>query len=108
MIDARRMEVFTATYNGVMQVLAAPYALVLDENSFSVPLRDKEVFFCGNGAAKFQSVCASPNAHFEFKPAGALEMIPLGNIRFQQQNFTDFAYSIPLYVKEFQTNSGSK
>lgn len=108
MIDARRMEVFTASYSGLMQELKAPYALVLDENSFSEELEKHPIFFCGNGAAKFQAICNSPHAHFEFTAAGAREMILLGNIRFQEQNFADLAYSSPLYVKEFQHNSASK
>lgn len=108
MIDARRMEVFTASYSGLMQEVKAPYALVLDENSFSEELEEHPIFFCGNGAAKFKSLCNSPHAHFEFTSAGAKEMILLGNIRFQEQNFADLAYSDPLYVKEFQANSASR
>lgn len=107
MIDARRMEVFTATYRGNLQEVKTPYALVLDENSFSEELLEQEVFFCGNGAAKFQSICQSPQAYFECSSATAAQMIPLGNIRFSEQNFADLAYSDPLYVKEFQSHQGS-
>jgi tRNA threonylcarbamoyladenosine biosynthesis protein TsaB len=108
MIDARRMEVFTATYSGSLQEIKAPYALVLNENSFSEELLQQEIFFCGNGATKFQSICKSSRAHFECSSATAAHMIPLGNIRFSEQIFADLAYSSPLYVKEFQSNQGSK
>jgi tRNA threonylcarbamoyladenosine biosynthesis protein TsaB len=103
MIDARRMEVFTATYNEYLQELKAPYALILDENSFSEELKYQQVFFCGNGGAKFQTICQSANAHFETKSATAVDMIPLGIKRFHEENFADLAYSGPLYVKEFQS-----
>lgn len=103
MIDARRMEVFTATYNGAMQELEAPHAKVLNENSFSEELVDQQVFFCGNGATKFQAICRSTNAQFETRSATAADMIPLGIKRLRGQNFADLAYSTPLYVKEFQS-----
>ena len=108
LIDARRMEVFTAIYTGDLQELAAAHALVLDENSFSAQLASKEVFFCGNGAPKFQAICQSPKAHFESTSVTAANMVSLGMQRFQAQNFADLAYSTPLYVKEFQSNQGSK
>lgn len=103
MIDARRMEVFTATYTNTLQELTAPHALILDENSFSEELKKQPIFFCGNGAAKFQAICNSPNANFESKSATAVEMIPLGLKLFQEKSFTNLAYSAPLYVKEFQS-----
>jgi tRNA threonylcarbamoyladenosine biosynthesis protein TsaB len=108
MIDARRMEVFTATYNRDLQELKAPYALILDENSFLEELNQHQVIFCGNGAAKFQNSCQAPNAHFESTAATAVNMIPLGLKRFQTQIFADLAYSEPLYVKEFQSKAAPK
>lgn len=108
MIDARRMEVFTATYNNTLQELTAPHALILHENSFSEEFKCQQVFFCGNGVAKFQAICQSPKANFESTSATAVDMIPLGMKRFREQNFADLAYSDPLYVKEFQSQVSSK
>lgn len=108
MIDARRMEVFTATYSSDLKEIEAPYALVLDENSFSTQLNEKEIFFVGNGAAKFQSICQSPHAFFDNTVTLAAHMIPLGLKRFQMKIFSDLAYSSPLYVKEFQSTTKIK
>jgi tRNA threonylcarbamoyladenosine biosynthesis protein TsaB len=108
MIDARRMEVFTATFNGDLQELTAPHALILDENSFSEVLKYQQVFFCGNGAGKFQTICHSANASFESTSTTAVDMIPLGMKRFREKNFADLAYSGPLYVKEFQSQAPPK
>ena len=53
MIDARRMEVFSATYNLDLNIISGPCVLILNENSFSKRILNKEIVFCGNGAEKF-------------------------------------------------------
>ena len=52
MIDARRMEVFTARYDGELKEIAAPSALIVDEHAYDEPLSQGIVVFCGNGMPK--------------------------------------------------------
>jgi tRNA threonylcarbamoyladenosine biosynthesis protein TsaB len=55
MIDARRMEVFTALYDFSLKPVLDPFALVLDENSFAKSLLKNQVLFFGNGSAKWEA-----------------------------------------------------
>jgi universal bacterial protein YeaZ len=65
MIDARRMEVYTAVFDSNGSQLSDVEAKILDENSFSDLLETHKVLFIGDCVEKFQSVCKSPNASFE-------------------------------------------
>jgi tRNA threonylcarbamoyladenosine biosynthesis protein TsaB len=102
MIDARRMEVYYATYDQTLTELTKPAALILDENSFSTELELKKIIFCGNAIDKFKKVCVHPHASFTEKQAGAPEMVPLVFKKYVKKEYADLAYSVPLYVKEFQ------
>lgn len=101
MIDARRMEVFTALYNVDMQELMPASALVIDEHSFGLALNEKPVLFFGSGMQKWKSVTQHKHAFFEeindISPAIASRSFE----KFLQQSFADVALSAPLYVKEF-------
>ncbi|MFM7645856.1 MAG: tRNA (adenosine(37)-N6)-threonylcarbamoyltransferase complex dimerization subunit type 1 TsaB [Sphingomonadales bacterium] len=102
MIDARRMEVYYARYDVVLTELSMPTALVLDENSFSAELALKKIIFCGNAIEKIKKVCSRPQAIFCEHTAGAREMAALAFKKYVKKEFADLAYSVPLYVKEFQ------
>lgn len=103
MIDARRMEVFTALYQKNLSITLAPCALILDEISFEEPLSNNKIFFFGTGSAKWQSICNHPNASFENVPVLPESMSLLSYISFLEKKFTNLAYSEPLYLKEFQS-----
>ena len=109
MIDARRMEVYTAVYNNALQEVMLPQAMVIDENSFAALLDNHKLIFVGNGADKVKEVIAHPNARFisGVKPV-ALEMMALAEKAFREQHFIDVAYSTPLYLKEFQATQSKK
>jgi tRNA threonylcarbamoyladenosine biosynthesis protein TsaB len=103
MIDARRMEVFTAIFNSEGDKVKDTSALIIDENSFSDLLEDKKVLFFGDGAEKCQSVLSSnSNAFFltgfvnsaTYLSKKALE-------KFLNKEFEDVAYFEPFYLKEF-------
>ena len=64
MIDARRMEVFTALYSQDMTRLLPSTAMVIDENSFSDWLSDHKVSFFGEGSDKCKPIITAPGAHF--------------------------------------------
>jgi tRNA threonylcarbamoyladenosine biosynthesis protein TsaB len=103
MIDARRMEVFTALYDRAEKEITAPAALILDENSFGEELKKNRILFFGNGACKFKNICGYPNAIFKEIATDASQLAKLSQRQFIIKDFADLAYSEPLYVKEFFT-----
>lgn len=104
MIDARRMEVFTGAYNFALDALMEPQPLILDENSYADLLKDHEVWFMGDGAEKFKGVINHPNAHWmDFVYSMAKDMTALSEKAYREGRFLDVAYSVPEYLKEYQT-----
>ncbi len=103
MIDARRMEVFTALYNNTLQVITEPVAMVLDEKSFEGILLQKQIIFSGSGYAKFQKIINHPNAFFSTAAQHAGHLAVLAGRSFLQKKFADIAYCEPFYLKEFFT-----
>lgn len=109
MIDARRMEVYTAVYNMALDTLVAPSPLILSEEAYDTFLAENKLLFFGNGSDKAQQVISSPNATFiqNVHPL-ASNMLPLAERAFSQGDFLDLAYSVPLYLKEFQATKPKK
>lgn len=109
MIDARRMEVYTAAYNPALEAVIEPQAMILDENSFADILESHKVVFMGNGSTKARDVIKHPNAIFidGVKPV-AVDMLALSEKAFRESSFIDVAYSTPLYLKEFQATTPKK
>ncbi len=104
MIDARRMEVFTALFTANLQQLEAPHALILNESSFGHYLDIQPVIFCGDGAQKFLKIISHPNASL-LNPASLQSAISqMSYQRYLQKNITDLAYSEPFYLKDFHDN----
>jgi tRNA threonylcarbamoyladenosine biosynthesis protein TsaB len=102
MMDARRMEVYTALYDNTLKPLRQTYALVIDEQAFHDTLKDNKIKFFGNGADKGQHVIVSPNAVFiEGIECSALYMAELSNKAYIDKNFKDVAYFEPYYLKDF-------
>ena len=102
MLDARRMEVYSAVYNGQGEELRSTDAEILDEYSFSDLLKAGRVSFIGNGVAKWQQLCHHVNASFhpEILPS-AKEMAALAYEKWKAQQFEDVAYFEPYYLKDF-------
>jgi tRNA threonylcarbamoyladenosine biosynthesis protein TsaB len=105
MIDARRMEVFTALYNDQLVIKEPAKALVLEADSFSSWLTTHTILFCGSGSHKFQSLLSHPNASFSTSTANAAHLAKLSYPMFLKQQFADTAYTEPLYLKEFFSGS---
>lgn len=103
MIDARRLEVYTAVYDAALEAVVEPHPLILDADSYAEVLRDHKVVLMGDGSNKAREVIKSPNAQFVagVKPV-ALDMIALSERAFRLKDFADVAYCTPLYLKEFQ------
>ena len=109
MIDARRMEVYTARFDGTGKKLSDTEALVLDENSFSdVDSRYSRIIFIGDGAAKFREVYKKSNAVFIETEPDAAYMSELADSEFKASRFQDIAYFEPRYLKEFVAGISKK
>lgn len=107
MIDARRMEVFTAVYDHALRPLMEPRPLILDETSYREFLDRGHVIFCGNGSDKARPLLeGNPNANFitDLHPL-ASNMMALADKAFRDKRFLDLAYSTPAYLKEFQATT---
>jgi len=108
LIDARRMEVFTAIYNSQLQELESPNALILDEASYGSMLHNMPLIFIGSGAAKFEKVCQHTQAFFPKIQHGATDMSELANKAFNDSDFANLAYSEPFYLKSFYSPAPKK
>lgn len=116
MIDARRMEVYTAVFRNTEQVVSnverqedvlgykqitetAP--MIIDADSFVSLLEEGEVLFIGDGAGKCSEVIRHPNAHFcQCHPKASSMLIP-AMTEYKEKRFKDVAYFEPFYLKEF-------
>ncbi len=102
MLDARRMEVYTAVYDNDHNTIEETKALVLDKMSYYTLLNTKNCVFIGNGVAKFKEVCNHPNASFKTQEfPSAIELNAIGFAKFKNKEFEDVAYFEPFYLKDF-------
>lgn len=105
MIDARRMEVYTAAYDIALAELLAPQPLILDADSYADLLATgRPVIFFGDGSDKARDLLAAhPNARFVPGVAPlAVDMLALSERAYARRDFIDTAYSVPAYLKDFQ------
>ena len=102
MIDARRMEVYTALYNLKGEQLEPVSAKIIDEESFSERLKKSKIAFFGNGADKCEKALNHPNALFSGPlKASARFMIKLTEEKYNKKEFENVAYFEPFYLKNF-------
>lgn len=103
MIDARRMEVYTAIFDANDQRIKPTTAEIIDENSFSDLLSEHTILFFGDGAPKCETVLgANPNAQFvaDFSNSAA-HLSAKAYQKFTAEEFEDVAYFEPFYLKDF-------
>ena len=102
MIDARRMEVYSAIYNINNKEVRETKAEIIDKYSFSNYFSQNKMIFFGDGASKCQDVITHPNAVFyeNINPSAA-NMASLAEEKFLNQQFEDVAYFEPFYLKDF-------
>ena len=102
MIDARRMEVYSALYDRGLKTLREVKADVVTEETYKEWLDERPVYFFGNGAQKCMETIHHPNAHLlEGIEPQAKWMQPLAERRFLNEQFEDVAYFVPFYLKDF-------
>ncbi len=109
MIDARRMEVYTALYDKSFNKIKDTEAIVVDENTFKNILSNKRVLFFGNGASKCRGIINNSNAFFidSFAPSARF-MIPLAIKAIEGNLFENVAYFEPYYLKDFVVTVSKK
>jgi len=105
MIDARRMEVFTALYSTDMLEIMPATAMVIDPSSFSQWLTESKVSFFGGGSYKCKPIISAPSAAFIEINYHLGYLGILSFLRYLQREFTGLAYSEPAYTKEFYTHT---
>ena len=107
MIDARRMEVYSAVFEGARQITETAPAII-DENSFAEYLEQGPVLFIGDGAGKCADVIKHPNAHFCQCWPKASSMLAPALAAYRAGDFQDVAYFEPFYLKEFVATVSKK
>tara|TARA_Y100000389_G_C17437566_1_gene506467 strand:+ start:414 stop:1100 length:687 start_codon:yes stop_codon:yes gene_type:complete len=110
MMDARRMEVYTAIFDGSKNWINQTSALVLNQDSFKEIVKDKTVLFLGNGTNKFQELIPEINLthSFENNYPNAIDMVELTWGKYISEDFESLAYFEPFYLKDFQTTTPKK
>lgn len=101
MIDARRMEVYTAVYSADGKRLTEVEAKIIGPDSFKEYLQKGKVLFLGDGALKCKEVIGHPNALFREAFPLAKDMAKLAQKAFEEGKFENLAYFEPFYLKDF-------
>lgn len=109
MIDARRMEVYTAVFNNMGEILKPTSAMIIDNNSFSDLIADHTLHFFGTGANKLTETIVNPNADFTRNfHISSVFMTDIALEKFHKKDFEDAAYFEPYYLKDFITTIPKK
>ena len=101
MIDARRMEVYTAVFTPEGQRLTEVEPRIVDVQSFRAERDGGPVLFIGDGAEKCRELLAGPGAHFVQTCPHAAAMLTPALRAFEAGEFRDVAYFEPFYLKDF-------
>lgn len=102
MLDARRMEVYSALYDHRGTLLRDISAMIIGQDAFTEELYRGKVYFFGNGAAKCREVINHPNALFpNHVQASARFMSFLAQERYDRGEFENVPYFEPFYLKDF-------
>jgi tRNA threonylcarbamoyladenosine biosynthesis protein TsaB len=103
MIDARRMEVYTAIFSSKGERIKPTAAEIIDENSFGELLKTNKILFFGDGADKCEPILGNnPNAQFLMNfTNSAIHLTQKAAGKFIANDFEDVAYFEPYYLKDF-------
>jgi len=102
MLDARRMEVYTAFFSPTCEITREVAAEIIDENSYKKLLKTHQICFFGNGASKCRKFITNPGAHFidGLNPSSGSMLTPVLR-KYRKSEFEDVAYFEPFYLKDF-------
>ena len=102
MIDARRMEVYTAVFNEHLGLVEGVEAKILDESTFNDYLYEHPMVFFGDGASKSQALYAnSVNYRFVEFENSATHMSAISLKKLLRGETENLAYFEPFYLKDF-------
>uniref|UniRef100_UPI00404893E7 tRNA (adenosine(37)-N6)-threonylcarbamoyltransferase complex dimerization subunit type 1 TsaB n=1 Tax=Polaribacter sp. TaxID=1920175 RepID=UPI00404893E7 len=102
LLDARRMEVYSAVFSSDYEQIRAIEAQIIDKNSFVEYLKQGKVYFLGDGAEKCKDLLTHSNAVFiEDQFPSAKEMCALSYVKYKKNDIEDVAYFEPFYLKDF-------
>lgn len=110
MIDARRLEVYTAIYDSANNEIEPVQAKILDEHSFSSYLDNHAICFFGDGMPKMRELLTplNPPGRVDTKTiwidsvyASAKNLVPLAEEAYSKNEFANLAYYEPFYLKDF-------
>ncbi len=109
LLDARRMEVYSAVFDSQYNKIREVKAEVIDATSFSVFLEKGEVYFLGDGANKCKDIIKHKNAIFldGYFPS-AKQMAALSYAKYKISDTEDVAYFEPFYLKDFLITKSKK
>jgi tRNA threonylcarbamoyladenosine biosynthesis protein TsaB len=109
LLDARRMEVYSAVFNSKNESLRSVKAEIITSNSFQEYLGAQKVYFFGDGAEKCKEIIAHENALFiDHKFPSAREMALLSFDKYKKNDIEDVAYFEPFYLKDFIVTKSKK
>ena len=102
MLDARRLEVYSAVFDAKFEQFREIKAEILSEESYSDLLEEQKVYFIGSGVEKTKTLITHPNAIFiEGQLPSANEMSQLSEKKYKKSDIEDVAYFEPYYLKDF-------
>lgn len=109
MIDARRMEVYSAFYDNKLNIMREIKPDIITEGIYNEFLYKHKVIFFGNGMEKAREILTHPNSVFisDINPLSN-NMLHLSEKAFSDNKIEDVAYFEPYYLKEFQVTTAKK
>lgn len=109
MIDARRMEVYTAFFDKNRNYVKESHALIVDADTFDIMAKDQKLYLFGSGADKFTETLTTPNLQIQtgFKLSSSF-MAKIADLKYKSKSFEDMAYFEPYYLKDFITTTSKK
>ena len=108
-LDARRMEVYSAVFGDDHQQIRETRAEIIDDTSFGEFSTYKKVHIVGSGAQKCKEPLSYPNFHFDVSLVpSAREMAAIAFAKYKAKQFEDVAYFEPFYLKDFVLQTKKK
>ncbi|WP_460189637.1 tRNA (adenosine(37)-N6)-threonylcarbamoyltransferase complex dimerization subunit type 1 TsaB [Urechidicola sp. KH5] len=109
MLDARRLEVYSAVYNSKFELIRAIEAQVLGATSFDEYLNKGSISFIGDGVSKTKDIIRNENANYiEGCLPSAKEMAQHSYDKYCAKQFENSAYFEPFYLKDFVVTTKKK
>ena len=108
MIDARRMEVYQAVFDGNARRISEIEPMILEGSSYAELMEKGKVLFCGDGCEKFSGITDNKNALFCPCVPKADHMAKIAQRKYLAGDFEDVAYMEPFYLKDFRIGQSKK